>query len=131
MNRNLVIGLVLVAAAIFIFINATQDVSTYSDFTSAETSGETVKLVGVLAKDKPYEYNPEVAPNEMTFFLKDQKGIEKKVILKKAKPQGFEMSEQIVLTGKMNKDDVFIASEILMKCPSKYKNEEINLKSQS
>jgi cytochrome c-type biogenesis protein CcmE len=131
MNRSLVIGLVLIAAAILIFINATQDVSTYSDFASAERSRETVKLVGVLSKDKPLDYNPEKDPNRLSFYLKDQSGIEKKVILKRAKPQGFEMSEQIVLTGKMNNDNVFVASEILMKCPSKYKNEEIKLKSQS
>ena len=45
-----------------------------------------------------------------------------------AKPQDFELSEQIVLTGKMQ-GDVFMASDMLMKCPSKYKDEEIYIKS--
>ena len=44
---------------------------------------------------------------------------EKKVILEKTKPQDFERSEQIVLIGKVEGDE-FHASEILLKCPSKY-----------
>lgn len=48
------------------------------------------------------------------------------MVLAKAKPQDFERSEQIVVTGSM-KDNQFYADEILMKCPSKYK-EEITLR---
>ncbi|MBK8351531.1 MAG: cytochrome c maturation protein CcmE [Saprospirales bacterium] len=42
---------------------------------------------------------------------------------KKAKPRDIEKSEKVEVTGKMN-GDVFEANEILMKCPSKYKNRE-------
>lgn len=130
MKKSYIIGGVLIIAAIFTLINATKDVSTYGNFKIASTSQSTIKVVGTLIKDKPLDYNPETNPNEVSFFLKDKEGVEKKVLLKKAKPQGFEMSEQIVLTGKME-DDVFVANEILMKCPSKYKNEEITLKTNS
>ncbi|MFN5363918.1 MAG: cytochrome c maturation protein CcmE [Bacteroidota bacterium] len=41
-----------------------------------------------------------------------------------AKPQDFERSESIVLTGEMS-GDVFQASEMLLKCPSKYKDQEV------
>ncbi len=130
MKKSYIIALILIVTSVVIFINASKDVSTYGDFSAAERVDEKIKIVGMLSKDKPVDYNPEKAPNEMSFFLKDQKGVEKKVRLLKAKPQGFEMSEQIVLTGKMQ-DDTFVASEILMKCPSKYKNEEIAIKGQS
>jgi cytochrome c-type biogenesis protein CcmE len=130
MKKSYIIALVLIITSVVIFINASKDVSTYGDFKMAEKANDKIKIVGLLSKDKPIEYDPEVSPNEMSFYLKDQNGTEKKVQLLKAKPQGFEMSEQIVLTGKMM-DDTFVASEILMKCPSKYKNEEIALKSQS
>ena len=130
MKKSYIIGLVLILASVLIFINASKDVSTYGDFSMAGNSDEKIKIVGMLSKDKPVDYDPEKAPNEMSFYLKDQKGVEKKVKLLKAKPQGFEMSEQIVLTGKMQ-DETFVASEILMKCPSKYKNEEIAIKGQS
>jgi cytochrome c-type biogenesis protein CcmE len=39
------------------------------------------------------------------------------------------MSEQIVVTGQL-KGEEFIATDILLKCPSKYKDEELYLKSE-
>ena len=59
----------------------------------------------------------------MSFFLIDNEGSEKLVQYKGPKPQDFEMSEQIVITGEA-KDSIFVAEKILMKCPSKYKNTE-------
>ena len=128
MSRNIMIALGLIAAGIAVFINASKDVSTYANFEQAN-AGDRVKIVGQLSKDKPMVYDAQNNPNEFTFFMKDNDGVEKKVLLLKPKPQDFEMSEQIVITGQM-KDDVFNANEILMKCPSKYKDEEIAVKGQ-
>ena len=75
-------------------------------------------------------YKPEKDPNLFSFYVTDKKGESKKVILKAAKPQDFELSEQIVVTGKMVGDE-FIAKDVLLKCPSKYKDEEIYIKSES
>jgi cytochrome c-type biogenesis protein CcmE len=130
MNRNIIIALVFIAVGIIVFLSISKDVSTYASFEVAEKSGQTSKIVGQLSKDKPMIYDPQNAPNEFTFFMKDADGLEKKVVLNKPKPQDFEMSEQIVVTGKMD-GDVFKASEILMKCPSKYKDEEIAVKEQN
>ncbi len=126
MNKISILGLVMVAAAILIFMNASKDVSTYSNFKEAISSGDRVKVVGKLNKEKPTSYDPLNNPNEFKFYLLDDKGTEKEVVLAKAKPQDFERSEQIVVTGKM-KGSQFYADEILMKCPSKYKQEEINI----
>lgn len=73
-------------------------------------------------------YDPHEDPNYFTFFVKDTEGKERKVVLHGAKPKDFEMSEQIVVTGRM-KGDEFVASDLLMKCPSKYKDEEVYIKS--
>lgn len=127
MNKTTLLALIMIVAAAVIFMNASKDVSTYSNFQEAGSSGARVKVVGVLAKEKPMEYNPEVNPNLFRFYMKDNKGEEKQVVLAKAKPQDFERSEQIVVTGSM-KGDAFYADEILMKCPSKYKEEEIALR---
>ena len=61
--------------------------------------------------------------------MRDDAGQVRKVILRAGKPQDFERSEQIVLTGEM-KDDVFEASDMLLKCPSKYKDQEIYIRSE-
>jgi len=114
----------LMAGGIVMLISASKDMSTYSTFTHVKNSGEAAKVVGTLSKDKPMYYNAEEDPNLFTFYMKDQNGEEHKVALHAAKPQDFELSEQIVATGSFRGDE-FVASSILMKCPSKYKNEEV------
>ncbi|MEY4134880.1 MAG: cytochrome c maturation protein CcmE [Saprospiraceae bacterium] len=124
-----VVGAVMVCVAIYFLANIAGDTSTYATFADAEGSGKKVKIAGQLSKDKAMVYNPEKDPNHFSFYIRDSKGEERQVILLAAKPQDFELSEQIVVTGKM-RDDTFVATEMLMKCPSKYKDEEIKIKSE-
>jgi cytochrome c-type biogenesis protein CcmE len=126
MNKISIVGLVMIAAAVLIFMNASKDVSTYSNFKEATSTGDRVKVVGKYNKEIKVEYDPLTNPNIFKFHLIDDKGIDKEVVLAKAKPQDFERSEQIVITGKM-KGEQFYADDILMKCPSKYKQEEIKI----
>lgn len=128
MKKVHIIGIVLIAAAIGILMSLSNDVSTFTTFSEATASGKVVKISGQLSKDKEMHYDPQKDPNYFTFYLKDGENQERKVILLSAKPQDFERSESIVLTGKMQGDN-FLASDMLMKCPSKYKDEEIYIKS--
>lgn len=119
----------MILGAVAFLIFAAGDVSSYSNFTDAqETLGNRVKITGTLVKDKNMVYSPELDPNYFSFYLRDAEGVEKQVIFKGAKPQDFERSEQIVLTGQMESNQ-FIATDILLKCPSKYKEEEISFRS--
>lgn len=129
MKKTHIIAIGMIAVAIGLLISLSGDVSTYSSFAKAEASGGVVKIAGQLAKDKEMKYEPQVDPNYFSFHLTDDDGAERKVVLLAAKPQDFEKSEQIVLTGQM-KEDTFVATDMLMKCPSKYKDEEIYIKSQ-
>lgn len=129
MKRIYIIAGVMLAVAIGVLVSATGDMSTYTTFAEASHSSRKVKIAGQLAKDKAMEYNPEKDPNYFSFFIRDAAGVEKKVVLLAAKPQDFELSEQIVVTGKMQ-DGTFIATDLLMKCPSKYKDEEVNIRSE-
>lgn len=56
----------------------------------------------------------------------DEDGEETKVVFRGAKPQDIERSEKLVLTGQMT-GDTFHASKILMKCPSKYNKDEVEI----
>ena len=118
----------LMGAGVLMLISASKDMSTYSSFSEVRKSGEPAKVVGVLSKDKPMYYDAEKDANLFTFYMKDQDGEEHKVTLHAAKPQDFELSEQIVATGEFEGEN-FVASSILMKCPSKYKNEEVLVRS--
>ncbi len=130
MKKLYIVAIVMVAVAIGMLTSAADDMSTYATFADAQNSGERVKITGQLAKDKEMYYNPEEDPNYFSFFIRDAEGEERKVVLLSEKPQDFELSEQIVLTGSM-KGDEFVATDMLMKCPSKYKDEEVYIKSEA
>lgn len=129
MKRSHIIAVAVVAVAIAILISASKDVTTYANFAQASQTGERVKLVGQLVKERPVEYNPENDPNYLAFYLKDDAGEVRRVVLRAGKPQDFERSEQIVLTGQMQ-DDTFEAADMLLKCPSKYKDQEVYVRSE-
>ena len=82
--------------------------------------------MGHWEKEKGTYYDALKDANHFAFYMRDEKGEVKKVIYSGTKPQDFERSEKLVLIGKMNKD-VFHASKILMKCPSKYNNDLVEI----
>lgn len=129
MKRSHIIAVAVVAVAIGILISASKDVTTYANFSQAAQNGERVKLVGQLVKERPVEYNPEKDPNYLAFYLKDDAGEVRRVVLRAGKPQDFERSEQIVLTGQMQ-GETFEAADMLLKCPSKYKDQEVYVRSE-
>ncbi len=122
-----IVALLVLAGGVAALTMQAKDVSTYATFTDAKTASNKVKVAGKLIKDKPMVYDPVANPNLFTFYLKDTNGKEVLVNLLKPKPQDFELSEQVVVTGDMQ-GEAFVANEVLMKCPSKYKDEEIYMK---
>ena len=116
---HIVILLVLVIA-VAVVVTTLTDSSTYSNFTEAAANpGKEYHIIGILNKTKPIDYDAAKSVNRFTFYLVDDKGLEKKVVYSNAKPQDFEKSEKVVVIGSM-KNDEFIASSLLLKCPSKY-----------
>lgn len=120
MKKTHIIAIVVIAIAIGAIISTISDAATYADFATAEQyPGKEFQVVGQLNKEKEIAYAPEVNANEFSFFMLDNNGMEHKVVFEGAKPQDFERSEQVVITGVMAEDH-FRAKKILMKCPSKY-----------
>jgi cytochrome c-type biogenesis protein CcmE len=130
MKKTHIVALLAIVSAIAIIINGARDVSTYASFADAAESGTEVKVTGELNLDKEIIYQPEIDPNVFSFHMLDNNGESRKVIMKQAKPQDFERSESIVVTGEL-KNEVFVADEILMKCPSKYKDDEVRIRAES
>ena len=128
MKKGYLIGIILIAIAFAAIISTVNSSGTYADFATAAThEGNVFHVVGKLDKEKPYDYNPEVNANVFGFYMKDNNGSEKKVLYNGTKPQDFEKSEQIVIVGKISGEE-FHASEILMKCPSKYNSNDVQTK---
>lgn len=123
MKRTHIIALIFVAILVgSLTVMLGNSFSRYENFESSYAKkGKEFTVVGYLNKEKGIEYNPTIDPNKFSMYVLDEQKVEKKVVVLKAVPRDIEKSEKIVITGKMN-GDVFEASDILLKCPSKYKN---------
>lgn len=116
--------IVVVAIALGVIISTFANTSTYTDFSEArENPGREFHIIGTLDTTEPIVYDTRVNVNEFNFYMVDKNGEKRKVIHKNNKPQDFEKSEQIVVIGKMEGDD-FMASSLLLKCPSKYNDQK-------
>ena len=124
MKKMHILALVLIAAAIaYMLVTLSKDLTTYDTISSAkQKQGKYIHLIAKLDRTKDIEYNPIKDPNFLSFYAVDSLGGNAKVIYHSTKPPELEMSERIVLKGKMN-GDVFECKEILLKCPSKYKDD--------
>ena len=127
MKKSAIIGLITIAICIGFLVSLNADTDSYSNFATATTSAKEEHVMGYWQKDKGMYYDAQKDPNHFSFYMKDEKGAVNKVVLNGAKPQDFERSEKIVLIGKMD-NETFYASKILMKCPSKYNDNLVEIK---
>jgi len=127
MKKSAIIGLITIAICIGFLVSLNADTDTYSNFSEAAVSNKEEHVMGYWEKSKGMHYDAVKDPNHFSFFMRDEKGTVKQVVLNGTKPQDFERSEKIVLIGKMDKD-TFYASRILMKCPSKYNEDFVEVK---
>jgi cytochrome c-type biogenesis protein CcmE len=127
MKKSSIIGLVIIAVSIGVIISVYADSSTYANFSEAKESAAEMHVTGTLDLGKSMEYNPQKDANYFSFYMKDRTGAECKVVFYGTKPQDFERSENIVLTGKMVGEE-FHANKMLLKCPSKYNKTEVEVK---
>lgn len=127
MKRTHIIMLVAIAVAIGALIMMSVDFSTYDTIESArQKQGKFVHLIAKLDRSVPLDYDPAKNPNYLSFTAIDSLGGRAKVIYLNTKPAELEHSERVVLKGKMQ-GDIFECSDILLKCPSKYKDDKKQL----
>lgn len=125
MKKSNIFLLVGIAIVIALIISSFGSFSTYKTFGSAaEKPGSKFIVMGHLDTAKAVNYDPLVDANKFEFFALDKDQKLSKVIFKGSKPQDFEKSEQLVMTGYME-NDVFICEKIQMKCPSKYEEDQV------
>jgi cytochrome c-type biogenesis protein CcmE len=124
MKKTHIAALLFVVIAVAAIITTVYDAETYSDFTEARAyPGRQFHIIGELVSDKPVEERVEGNALIFSFYLTDKNGEEAQVIYFGGKPQDFEKLDQVVMVGKFEKD-VFVASQLLLKCPSKYNDDE-------
>ncbi|MCK5846868.1 MAG: cytochrome c maturation protein CcmE [Bacteroidales bacterium] len=121
MKKTQIILVVAIAAILGLMIVSLWDNSrSYATFeVAAKHPNKSFDIVGVLDMNQPIYYDAKVNSDAFSFYMYDQDSVNRKVVVNKPKPQDFEKSTQVVVTGSM-KGGEFKGTSILLKCPSKY-----------
>lgn len=123
MRKSHILLLCCVTVAISVLISFMGTLTTYDTVeTARKTPGKFIHLIARIDHSKPVIYDAIKDPNYLSFTAIDSLGDVVKVIYRNAKPDRLEVSDRLVLKGAM-KDNYFDCKEILMKCPSKYKDD--------
>ena len=134
MKKSHILVIVVIAAAIGILVSTAGDASTYVDFGQAyemATAGnkKDIHVVGELTKDSSGNIvgiETGIDKVSFSFILVDEQGKHQKVEYNQPMPQDFTKSEKVVVIGRYE-GDVFKASKILLKCPSKYQEQNVSV----
>lgn len=87
----------------------------------AISSGRGVQLAGFLVPGEQGRYDAE---NNFTFSMQDNTGKVVQVVYPKPRPANFEQAISIVAIGRYDAGKgVFLADDMLVKCPSKYQEQ--------
>ncbi len=134
MKKSHILAIAVVAVAIMVIMSTATDASTYVSFTEARELSESgnkkkIHVVGTLKKDLDGNIlGIEKSPDQLAFkfLMLDENAQEQQVLYPNPMPTDFDKSEQVVVVGAYE-NDVFLADKILLKCPSKYKEDELNI----
>lgn len=115
-------GILMIAlAAVLGFNGLRQSVRPYTTrIDEAAGSGRSVQLAGFLGSSGEYD-----AQGRFTFVMQDETGRQVTVVSNEPKPAQFEMATSVVAIGRYDQaSGMFYADELLVKCPSKYHEQE-------
>jgi hypothetical protein len=121
-----IIVLLFIAIAIAVLVSFMGNLSTYETIVSArQKEGKTVTIIAKLDNSQPIEFDAQKNPNYTSFHVLDTLGNKARVVYYYEKPYDMEKAERLVISGKMNGDVFEIRKKdgILIKCPSKYKDD--------
>ena len=136
MKKSHILGIVVIAIAIGIIMSTAGDASSYVTFGQAMDMASVgndskIHVVGTLKKSPDGTVvGIETAEDKLSFsfIMLDADLIEQQVVYTEPMPIDFLRSEQVVVVGAYH-DEIFIADKILLKCPSKYQENEISINS--
>lgn len=126
MKKLHLVLLILIFASVAVLVSFMGNLSTYETIASArQKAGKTVTIIARVDKRQPIEYDPVKNPNYLSFHISDTLGNTARVVYHFEKPYDLEKAERITLKGKMEGDVFEITRKdgILLKCPSKYKDD--------
>ncbi len=134
MKKSHILILVVIAVAVGILVSTAGDASSYVSFSEAyqlasNGSKKDIHVVGSLKRDLQGNVVGIKTGSDMvsfSFIMVDDNGKEQTVTYNEPMPADFTKSEKVVVIGSYEGES-FHASKILLKCPSKYQEEKVNI----
>lgn len=120
MKKYIAIVVLIIVFLTLLLLSFNRSSIEYVDFQKAEELDKKVQVIGKLEKTLPYNY--DINSNVLKFYMRDKKGNVKLVQFNGPIPNNFTIAPEFVVKGTF-KDTLFLASEIITKCPSKYEGE--------
>ncbi len=122
MKKTHIIFLIFIAVSIAVLLSFMGDITTYDTVSSAKQKpGKFVHLIAKMEQNS-LQYDAVKDPNYLAFTAVDSLGNSINVVYRNTKPTDMEKSERLVLKGSVQGDH-FECKDILLKCPSKYKDD--------
>jgi cytochrome c-type biogenesis protein CcmE len=123
-NIGLLIGIAVVAMigmVLFSTWGSSTSMTKYASFADAKKTGEDVHVVGkwVMEDRAVYDNTQDL----FSFYLQDTTGGTSLVHFYDPMPANFKSADRIAVQGKYE-GNTFVADRILMKCPSKYGDDQ-------
>jgi len=136
MKKWHILGVIVIAVSVLILISTAGDASSYVTFDEAQGLAQAgnpnkIHVVGQLKRDNSGQIvgiKPSNDKLSFSFIMVDEIQHEQTVFYKEPMPPDFLRSEQVVVIGAY-KENVFVADKILLKCPSKYVEEDVDFAS--
>ena len=120
MKAKYIFGIVIIVTFIvWAGISFNKTLTPYVSIAEAKSTSSMVQVKGQRADDGTFD----TVNNLFTFQLVDDQGEKITVVYDGAKPGNFEQATEVVCVGTYE-NDAFKAKEILVKCPSKYMEEQ-------
>ena len=116
-NLRLTVGMVLLLGfGVVAFLNFNRSIAPYVPFAEARTAPGAVQVAG-FPDHQGARF--EAAAGLFVFEMRDEDGDVMRVEFAGAQPGNFDQAEKVVVVGRYD-DGTLNASQILVKCPSKY-----------
>jgi cytochrome c-type biogenesis protein CcmE len=116
--RLIVGGVLLLGFGGLAFLNFNKTIAPYVPFAEARSANSAVQVAG-FPDHQHARYDP--SNGRFTFDMKDDQGDAMQVVYTGVKPGNFDQAEKVVVVGRYTEGS-FEASQILVKCPSKYED---------
>ena len=117
MKTKYLIGIpIIIIFVIFGALSFRKTLTPYVSFEEARKSGATVQVIGEIVFS---EVKYDIDAHQLQFPIMDENQDKMMVVYSGTKPSNFEQADRVVVIGRYE-NEIFVADQLLVKCPSKY-----------